>query len=144
MSMGQVCFKLPKIYNYTILNQIFILFSLKNTVFTVFSCIIQNPVVSVWYYHMPFFSNVEAQVWCHIRFISENNITIRLGEPITKLLPKGFFLLYLWKVSANLWCHIKLISGNHITITKWNRSNCRRTTWTKHQHKESACVGCQF
>ena len=38
------------------------LFSLKNTVFTVFSCIIQNPIVSVWYYHMPFFSNVETQV----------------------------------------------------------------------------------
>ena len=26
------------------------------------SCIIQNPVVSVWYYHMAFFSNVETQV----------------------------------------------------------------------------------
>ena len=38
------------------------LFSLKNTVFTVFSGIIQNPIVSVWYYHMPFFSNVETQV----------------------------------------------------------------------------------
>ena len=38
------------------------LFSLKNTVVTVFSCIIQNPIVSVWYYHMPFFSNVETQV----------------------------------------------------------------------------------
>ena len=35
------------------------LFSLKNTVFTVFSGINQNPVVSVWYYHMPY---VETQV----------------------------------------------------------------------------------
>ena len=38
------------------------LFSLKNTFFTVFSCIIQNPIVSVWYYRLPFFSNVETQV----------------------------------------------------------------------------------
>ena len=38
------------------------LFSLKNIVFTVFSCIIKNHSVLVWYNHMPFFSNVEAQV----------------------------------------------------------------------------------
>ena len=37
------------------------LFSLKNTVFRVFSCIIQNTIVSVWYYHMPFSGNVETQ-----------------------------------------------------------------------------------
>ena len=41
------------------------LFSLKNTVFTVFTGIIQNPIVLVWYYHMPFFSNVETQVPNH-------------------------------------------------------------------------------
>ena len=38
------------------------LFSLKNTVITVFSGIIQNHIISVRYYHMPFFSNVETQV----------------------------------------------------------------------------------
>ena len=38
------------------------LFLMKNTVFTVFCCIIQNRVVSVWYNHMPFFSDVETQV----------------------------------------------------------------------------------
>ena len=37
-------------------------FLLENTVFTVFSGIIHNPIISVWYYHMPFFSNVETQV----------------------------------------------------------------------------------
>ena len=31
-------------------------------------CIIQHPIVSVWYYHMPFFSNVETQV-SHIVFV---------------------------------------------------------------------------
>ena len=44
------------------LNQIVMLFALKNTVFTVISCIIQNSVVTVWYYHMPFFSDVEKKV----------------------------------------------------------------------------------
>ena len=63
MLKGPVCYKLPNIYNKTILNQIFMLFSLKNTsFFTVFSCIIQNTVVSVWCYHLPFFSNVETQM----------------------------------------------------------------------------------
>ena len=38
------------------------LFSLKNTVFTVFSGIKQIPVVAGWYYQMPFFSNGETQV----------------------------------------------------------------------------------
>ena len=37
------------------------LFSLK-TLLLQFACIIQNPVVSVWYYHLPFFINVETQV----------------------------------------------------------------------------------
>ena len=36
MSTGQVCYKWPKIYNWTILNQSFVLFSLENTVFTIF------------------------------------------------------------------------------------------------------------
>ena len=40
----------------------FMLFSLKITVFTVLSGRIQNPVASVWYHHMPLFSNVETQV----------------------------------------------------------------------------------
>ena len=35
---------------------------MKNTVFTLFSGIIQNLIVSVWYHHIPFFSNVETQV----------------------------------------------------------------------------------
>ena len=35
----------------------------KSLFFTVFSGIIHDPFVSVWYYHMPFFSNVETQVW---------------------------------------------------------------------------------
>ena len=34
---------------------------IENTVLTVFSGRIQNPM-SVWYYYMPFFSNVETQV----------------------------------------------------------------------------------
>ena len=38
------------------------LFSLKNTVLTVFSGVIQNPIVAVCHYHMPFFSHVETQV----------------------------------------------------------------------------------
>ena len=37
------------------------LFSLENTVFTVFSCIIQNSVLSLCYYLLPFFINVETQ-----------------------------------------------------------------------------------
>ena len=60
--MGQVRYKVPKLHNYTILNKIVMLFLLKHTVFTVFSGTIKNPIVSVWYYHMPFFSNVETQV----------------------------------------------------------------------------------
>ena len=54
--------QITKIYNWTILYQIFWIFVLKNTVFTLFSCIIQNPVVSVSYYPLPFLSNVETQV----------------------------------------------------------------------------------
>ena len=45
-------------------NQMFMLFLLrenKNTVSQFFSGIIQNPFVSVWYYHMPYFRNVETQ-----------------------------------------------------------------------------------
>ena len=38
------------------------LLSLKNTVYTMFSCIIQNPVLSVWCYHLPLFGNVETLV----------------------------------------------------------------------------------
>ena len=34
----------------------------KNTLFTLCFCIIQHPVALVWYYHCPFFSNVETQV----------------------------------------------------------------------------------
>ena len=76
ISMGQVCYKLPKIYNQTILNQM--QFSLKNTV----SCIIQNPVVSVWYYHLPFFSNIEIQV-CYY--------SLTLTDTLSPVC--GFFLL---------------------------------------------------
>ena len=47
------------------------LFSLKITVFTVFSGRIQNPMVSVWYYQMHFFSNVETQVG--IKFKNSNH-----------------------------------------------------------------------
>ena len=37
-------------------------FQLENLVFTVCFGITLNPVVSVWYYQMPFFSNGETQV----------------------------------------------------------------------------------
>ena len=46
----------------TILNQNVMLFSLENIVFTKFSGIIKNLVVSVLYYHSPFLSNNETQV----------------------------------------------------------------------------------
>ena len=39
------------------------LFSLENIVPTIFSCMLQNPIVSIFYYHMPFFSNVEKRVY---------------------------------------------------------------------------------
>ena len=37
--------------------------SMENIVFSIFSCIFQNHVVSVWYYHLPFLSNIETQVY---------------------------------------------------------------------------------
>ena len=37
-------------------------FFIEKHCFTVFSCIMQNHIVSVWEYHIPFFSNVEKQV----------------------------------------------------------------------------------
>ena len=37
-------------------------FSLENIVFTRFSSIILNPFVSVWYCHLPSYSNIETQV----------------------------------------------------------------------------------
>ena len=60
--MSQICFKVPKIYNQTTLNLSFMHFSFENFIFTIFSGIIKNPVVSVWYYHLPFLSNIETQV----------------------------------------------------------------------------------
>ena len=78
--MGQVCYKVPTIHNQTILNQIFMLFSLNNTVLTVFSGIIQNPVISVWQYHMPFFSNVETQVSKRREGVLPNNSSVCLIE----------------------------------------------------------------
>ena len=62
ISTGQFATKKPKLYNWAILNQIFKLFSFKNTVILVSSWIIQNLVVSLWYNHLPFFRNVETQV----------------------------------------------------------------------------------
>ena len=50
ISMGQVCYKLLKIHNYTILNQMFRLFSLGKIVCTDFCW--YN--ILVWYYHLPF------------------------------------------------------------------------------------------
>ena len=38
------------------------LFPLENIVFKVYTSTIQNPVVSVWYNHLPFFSNVQTPV----------------------------------------------------------------------------------
>ena len=40
----------------------FILLSSENIVFTIFSCIIKNPIVLVWNYHLPFLSNIITQV----------------------------------------------------------------------------------
>ena len=63
MSMGQVCYKVPKFYKIdNIESDVHDIFIEKNTVFTVFSGIIQNLVVSVCYYHTAFFSNVETQL----------------------------------------------------------------------------------
>ena len=45
------------------LNQIFKQFPLAKIVFTVFCSQIYNLVVSVWYYHLPFLSNIEIQVF---------------------------------------------------------------------------------
>ena len=68
MSTIQVRFKVPKIYNSRILNQSFIKFSLDNIVLTICSGIFQNPVVLVWYYHLPFYSNIETQVETYHEF----------------------------------------------------------------------------
>ena len=57
--MGHVRYNVPKIQNLTILNQIYCYFHLKKIVFTVFSSIVESPVVTVWYYHLPFLSNIE-------------------------------------------------------------------------------------
>ena len=35
---------------------------LENIVLTLFSSIIKNPVLSVWFYYLPFLSNIETQV----------------------------------------------------------------------------------
>ena len=58
------------------------LFSLENSVFTEFFGIIRNPVASVWYYHMPFFSNVETQVIYNAAGCSTNSrfvIIVKVG-----------------------------------------------------------------
>ena len=60
--MGKVCYKLPKIYKLDNIESYFNAIFIENSVFTVYSGIIQNPVVSLWYYHMPFFRNFEIQV----------------------------------------------------------------------------------
>ena len=64
MSTGQVYYKLPKLYKLDNIESDFhaIFIEEKNPFLTVFSGIIQNTVVSVRYYHMPFFSYVETQV----------------------------------------------------------------------------------
>ena len=62
MSTGQVYYKLPKIYKLDNFETDFHAIFIENTVLTVFSGIIKNSVVSVWYYHMPFFSDVETHV----------------------------------------------------------------------------------
>ena len=60
--MSQTRYILPKIHNWTILNLNFILFSLENIVFNIFSSILYIPIVSVWYYRLPFYSSIETQV----------------------------------------------------------------------------------
>ena len=72
---------MTKINSSTILNKIFILFSLENRAFTVFSGIIQNPAVSVWYYHLPFLSNVEIQV----RRERQAYHLVHMGEGVSKV-----------------------------------------------------------
>ena len=49
--------------------------SLENIIFNVFSGILLIPIVSVWYYRLPFYSSTETQVMveqCVSRFLSEN------------------------------------------------------------------------
>ena len=86
-------------------------FSLKNTVFTGFSGIVQNPVVSVWYYHMPFFSNVETQAVTKCVKAKIYSMEVRISDFFSKLfygqfrplfhksetiLSKHFFFIYVF------------------------------------------------
>ena len=68
------------------------LFLLKNTVFTVLSGKIQNPVVLVLYYHMPFFSNVDTQVTTNGAQMTSTQSPTGLIQNYT-----GFALKYLCK-----------------------------------------------
>ena len=52
--MGQVCYKFPKFYKLDNVELNFHAIFIKGPSFYSFSGVIQNPFVSVWYYHMPF------------------------------------------------------------------------------------------
>ena len=62
ISIGQVCYKIPKIHKETKFNQFFgIIFLEKPFIYHIFWFNF-NPIVLFWYYHLPFLSNIETQV----------------------------------------------------------------------------------
>ena len=54
---------------------------MENIDFTVFTSIISNSSVSVYQYHLPFLSNIEAQVWEDLSSLSLISRQAKLISP---------------------------------------------------------------
>ena len=89
--MGKVCYKLSKIYNETILNQIFMLFSLKNTVLLYFlvefkilfyqSCTIKCPLSAMFKHKLQYLGPENATIiknFCIVFFLVKIYINMLL------------------------------------------------------------------
>ena len=84
------------------------LFSLETIVFAIFFCIIKNPLVSVWYYHLPFLSNIETQVR------SIGSLTDNIGGSLTK---NCVYSLYLNCGGSLTYNFVGSLTGGSITYS---------------------------